>query len=178
MLARHPLSPSLYAAFLVFAFLALAPTAHALIPHGDAFVGYSQPTDFDSYGWEASLHVKLIPFVGVEANVSGFDYGAGSTTPVTYAYLAGPRVTVSAFRVKGFAHVLVGRAEPSGGTVNGSPEPKGGFLYAVGGGLDFPVISRLNWRVSGDYLNAPSVSSNNPATGKIGRISTGPVLRF
>ena len=178
MIARTLLSRWCFAAFLFVFALALAPRARAIGPHGDVFVGYSQPTDYDSTGWEASVHFKIRRFVGIEGNVSGFDYGAGATTPVTYAYLVGPRVSVTALRVTVFVHGLVGGAKPSGGTIDGDPEPHGGFLYALGGGLDFPVISRLKWRVSGDYLSAPSVHSSNPNTGQIGRISTGPVFRF
>jgi len=146
----------------------ISPSAKAIGPHGDVFAGFS--TD-GHLGWAAAAHVKVLPFVGIEGEVGGYDYDLPLTTPKAYTFLVGPRVTVGAFRLKLFAHALVGRVEPAGG----SGSPSGAFLYGLGGGADLPVFSRLKWRVSADYLGVPGGNHVKPDTG---RFSTGPVLRF
>jgi hypothetical protein len=168
----RPLRILLRTVFLVWMTVCLLPAAHALGPHGDVFVGFSGTNTDGGYGWQASAHLRVWHFVGVEGDFGGFGYGQSSSYAKTYTYMAGPRVTLNLHRVRVFAHAVGGRAEPSGGNVE-----SGAFLYAIGGGLDFPVISHLGWRVGADFLQAPSVTYGAGGNG-IGRFSTGPVFRF
>ena len=166
ILERNPPLNRIRIVFFLAA-LALAPAARAAGPHGDVFVGYSSFGFSYNNGAEAAIHLKLNRFVGVEGEMSGYENGHDIAASHVYLYLFGPRVTVSAFHTHVFAHALGGRIEPGGGTAT-----SGAFLYGLGGGVDLPVFSKLNWRVSGDYVR----SFSDIAKGS--RISTGPVFRF
>jgi hypothetical protein len=155
------------ALFLGIGLLLAASAAQAAGPHGDLFAGYSTFGFSSQNGAEAALHLKVWHFAGVEGDLSGYKNGANPEADRVFLYLAGPRVTASAFHIRAFAHGLVGGVQPSGGTAT-----SGAFLYGAGGGVDLPVFHRVDWRVAGDYVHAPS----GIATGK--RFSTGPVLRF
>jgi hypothetical protein len=162
-------------------FIATAPRAHAVGPKGDAFVGYSRTGDDTFYpgagalnGWEAALHVHLhYPFLGAEGDVAEYGVGANSSIPRTTTYLFGPRATLSVARVHLFAHALVGgehSASSSGASVSGNA-----LTFAVGGGLDVPILPFFAWRFAGDFISAPTQS---PEGGTPGRFSTGLVFRF
>lgn len=143
----------------------VAASAHARGgPHGDLFAGYSRLESNGGYnGWEADGHLKLAPFLGAEANISGYNnvQPDGSNG---YLYLFGPRATVSAGGVHLFARFLVGDQHFGGGFSGNN------FAYGGGGGVEVPVFIHLAWRFSGDSIRANSINS--------GRFSTGPVLRF
>jgi hypothetical protein len=55
------------------------------------------------------------------------------------------------------------------------PISNGGFAYALGGGVDLPILPFFAWRFSADYITAPSVS---PAAATKARFNTGLVFRF
>lgn len=135
--------------------------ARALGPHGDLFGGYSHLSSggVGENGWQVDGHLKLVPFLGAEAGVSGYSQNGGNG----YLYLFGPRATVGIHRVHLFAHFLVGAAHSPGAN---------NFIYGGGGGLDLGLISHVAWRFEGDGFHEP-----NTATGG-GRFATGPVLRF
>jgi hypothetical protein len=168
--------PVLLLAFLV----SFAPSARALGPKADAFVGYSRvgadafyPNVGGLNGWQAALHVKMKPFLGGEADVAQYGLGASSTIPKTTTVMAGPRITVGTLGVHGFVHGLAGfehSANSSGLSISGST-----FSYALGGGLDVPLMPFFAWRVTGDYLSAPTLS---PGSGTHARFGTGIVFRF
>jgi hypothetical protein len=153
----------------------------AQIPKGDAFVGYSRSGADTFYpnvgglnGWQGALHVKLhVPFVGVEGDLAHYGIGANSAVPRTTTYLFGPRVTAGTLGVHLFAHALVG-GEHSANSA-GLPVSNTSLAYALGGGLDVPLVPFFGWRFAGDYIRAPRVSpgGNTPA-----RFSTGLVFRF
>jgi hypothetical protein len=148
--------------FAALLFIAAAPRANALGPHGDLYAGYSRLWDSTTgnNGWQVDGHIKVAPFLGAEAGVSGYsDSGGGNT----YLYLFGPRATVSVRRTHLFAHFLIG-----GNHASGFNE----FIYAVGGGVDIGLIPHLGWRFAGDGLREPSASAG------AGQFTTGPVLRF
>lgn len=167
---------------LVFAvmMLAFSLTANALGPKGDAFLGYSRlgtdafyPNTGGLNGWDATLHFKMKPFVGVEGDVAHYGLGANSNIIHTTTVLLGPRVTVGAAGVKVFVHGLVGgehSAHTGGVPINGSA-----LAYAVGGGVDVPIFPFFAWRATGDYLASPSLNSS---TATHARFSTGLVFRF
>jgi hypothetical protein len=160
--------------------LSLALNARALGPKGDAYVGYSRVGSEAFYpnvgglnGWQAALHIKMKPFLGGEADVAQYGLGTDSTIPRTTTFMAGPRITVGALGVKVFAHGLAGgehSANSSGLPISGTS-----FAYALGGGLDVPLMPFFAWRVTGDYLSAPTLS---PGTGTRARFGVGIVFRF
>jgi hypothetical protein len=164
--------PLFFAAFL----LTIVPAAQAKDKF-DVYAGYSRvganlysPNTPGMNGWQAAAHVKLIPFVGVEGDVSsyGADVGAGSQRATLYMF--GPRVTAGALGFRVFAHGLVGGAHFSSNAVAFLPEISyNSASYAVGGGADIPLLLWLKLRVTGDYLgNSKAPSDPSPSRYRIG----------
>jgi hypothetical protein len=166
--------------FSLVLFASYASNARALGPKADAYVGYSRagadafyPNVGGLNGWQASLHVKIKPFLGGEADVAQYGLGASSTIPKTTTVMVGPRITVGTLGVKAFVHGLAGiehSANSSGIPISGSS-----LSYALGGGVDLPLMPFFAWRVSADYLSAPTLS---PGSGTHARFGTGIVFRF
>ncbi len=179
-------------AFLVGSLLCSA-AANAQVPSGNAFFGYSfYSTSLSSIdrantnGWEATLEGKVLPFIGLVADVDSH-YGSqgfpgvcsGNGTPTACAvsgnvtehnYLFGPRAAISLGKLRPFAEAMVGASH-----VNVSGISSGTCLgTAVGGGLDYKLFTALAWRVQGDYVHTHFF--NNPQNNV--RISTGIVFRF
>ena len=173
---RLPRLPILVAVIL----LSLAPAAHAIGPKGDLYLGYSRlgsnafyPNTSGLNGLEGAAHLKVGRFLGVEGDFSHYGYGADNAIPHTTAFLFGPRLTVGAVGVKVLVHALVGgEHSSSSGGVNLDDSS---FAYALGGGLDVPIAPFFGWRVNGDYIDAPALSTQNATKG---RFSTGLVFRF
>jgi hypothetical protein len=148
--------------------------------NSDAYFGYSRLGSDTFYpnvgglnGWNAAVHIHMRPFLGVEGDVGHYGLGADSTVPKTTTYLVGPRVTLKALRVAVFAHGLLGgehSSNSSGVNING-----GAFAYALGGGVDLPVVPFFAFRVGADRITAPSLS---PGSGQKYRVNAGLVLRF
>ncbi len=164
----------------LIALLAFPSAARALGPKGDAYVGYSHLGNNSFYpntgglnGWEGALHLKVKPFVGIEGDVAQYGLGASAAIPRTTTFMAGPRVTVGAMGIKLFAHGLAGGQHS--GNSSGISISSSTFTYAVGGGMDVRIAPFFSWRVSGDYLRAPTLSSGS---GTHARIGTGLVFRF
>jgi hypothetical protein len=172
------LFPACLLVLISFLLAANAPRARALGPKGDVFFGYSR-TGSDTFypnvgglnGWEATGHLHMRPFLGVEGDVAHYGLGADSSVPRTTTVLIGPRVTVGAARIKLFAHGLLGgeHSASSNGISGGS------FAYAIGGGVDVPIAPFFAWRFAGDHISAPSQS---PGGGTHARFTTGIVFRF
>jgi hypothetical protein len=159
-----------------------APAAHAQIPKGDIFFGFSR-TGSDTFypnvgglnGWEAGAYLKIHkPFLGVEGDVAHYGLGSDSTVARTTTVLFGPRITVAAAGIHIFAHGLVG-GEHSANSGGPTPISGGALAYALGGGLDIPLAPFFAWRVQGDRISAPTVS---PSGGTPARFTTGIVFRF
>lgn len=158
----------------------LAANAYAVGPSFDAYLGYSRvganafyPNVSGLNGWQATVHGKVKPFLGVEGDVARYGLGAASVVPKTTTVMVGPRVTVGAAGVHVFVHGLGGlehSANSGGLSISGSS-----FAYALGGGVDMRIAPFFAWRVSGDYLCAPTLS---PGSGTHGRFGTGLVFRF
>jgi opacity protein-like surface antigen len=175
-----------------FALLLLTTGAFAQVPtSGNVFLGYSyMSADLVSgnrtnlNGWNGSLEGKLFPFVGIVADFSG-NYGtqsvpatvtsstAGSVDVSLYNVLFGPRVSFSAGKFKPFAQVLVGVSHLSE-SASGSSNSDNSFAYALGGGLDYRLISPVSWRVQVDLLRTGFFSTTQDNV----RVSTGLVLHF
>ncbi len=160
--------------------LLFPPRAHAAGPGFDAYLGYSRLGSETFYsdagglnGWEAALHVKLKRFLGGEGDVAHYGLGASSSISHTTTVLFGPRVTVGAAGVHVFVHGLVGGEHSSR---SGPASFSGGALaFAFGGGADFRIAPFFSWRVTADYLDAPTQS---PDGASHDRFSTGLVFRF
>ena len=160
--------------------LAVSPVAHAQIRNHDAFFGYSRlgsdafyPNVGGLNGWDAAVHIHLRPFLGGEADVSHYGIGASASVPKTTTVMVGPRVTVKALGVALFAHGLIGGEHSSN---SAGPRISGGtFTYAIGGGIDLPILPFFAWRLGGDRISAPTIS---PDSGDKFRFNTGLVFRF
>jgi hypothetical protein len=176
---------------IVFALLVMSAAGFAQIPTaGNVYVGYSLYhgntglTDNGTLnGWEGSVEGKLIPWVGIVADVSQ-QYGTLSNTFVAFpfafdehnqvtSYLFGPRVSFPAGKFRPFAHVLFGAAhlhESSSVFANSETD----FADAVGGGLDYHLIPKVSWRVQLDDLQTRFHGVREDST----RFSTGLALSF
>ena len=170
--------------FLLLApvFLLLASAASAqILPKGNVFVGYSY-NRFDQgggnhanlNGWIGSLEGKLfLPWFGIAADVSGHYGTPNGVTVKEYNFLFGPRISMSAGKVRPFAHVLGGAAHMNTG-IAGFSDSDTSFAYAGGGGLDYKVLRIFAWRVQGDYLHTKLFGTKE---GNF-RLSTGLVFNF
>jgi hypothetical protein len=147
----------------------------------DAFFGYSRTASDTFYpnvgglnGWEAALHLHMHPFLGVEGDVAHYGLGADAAVARTTTVLVGPRVSVKAIGINLFAHGLVGGEHSANG--NAGVKISGGtFAYALGGGIDLPIVPFFAWRFSADRISAPTLS---PSSGTQARFNTGLVFRF
>ncbi len=168
--------------------------ASAQVPRGNIFFGYSYAradlgatNHTNLNGWNGSLEGKVLPFVGIVADVSGH-YGTDEfqnfcTPPAPcplqsadariYSALFGPRVSVSVGKLRPFAHALLGVSHEkiSASATSGSDTS---VAVALGGGIDYGLFPGLAWRVQADDLQTRffSATQNNL------RVSTGIVLRF
>src|ERR1700742_3997119 len=115
-------------------FMALVLPASAQVPtSGNIFFGYSynhvnfggSTANFN--GWNGSLEGKVLPWVGIVADVSG-QYGEGDSM---HSAIFGPRVSASFGRIRPFAHALFGVSHFGGGSSDTS------FADALGGGVDY-----------------------------------------
>ncbi len=164
---------------LLFAVLALP--ADAIGPKGDLYFGYSRLGADTFYsgtgglnGWELAGHLHMAPFFGAEVDVSQYGLGASSITPRTTTVLFGPRITVGVSKVHVFAHGLVG-VEHSGNSDSAISISNTSMAIGAGGGADFRIAPFFAWRVTADYIDAPTESPHN---GSKDRFSTGLVFRF
>ena len=159
--------------------LLLSPLTQAwAADKADAYFGYSRvganmyaPNTSGMNGWQAAAHVKLIPFVGIEGDVSHYSQSqSGFSEQVTLA-MAGPRVTAHAVGFSVFAHALAGLAHQDATVTTFPSTSYNAASYAVGAGADLPLFLWLKLRVTGDYLgntNAPSAGSSPPSHYRIG----------
>jgi hypothetical protein len=203
----------------VLVWFAFATSAAGQIPKRFAlFAGYSTEGDITFApasvlpislpsvsldGWNASFEAKVLPFLGVVADVSAHygTYGATvgceaiivcvplgvSVDSSLYSVLVGPQVSVSLWRFTPFAHVLLGAAhinqKPVASLVSGLANSDTSFADAIGGGLDFRIVSVVHWRFQADLLQTRFFANSNPisfltSTQSNFRGSTGIVLRF
>jgi opacity protein-like surface antigen len=178
---------------VAFALLLLLGAASAQIPTaGNIFFGYSYyNTNLSSInrantnGWDGSLEGKMLPWVGVVADISGH-YGsqnfptscvpgsvggcAVNTNVSEHNVLFGPRVSVSVGKFRPFAEAMVGVGHVT--TNNAGSDTS--FASAIGGGIDYRIIRPIAWRFEGDYVHTHLFggAQNNV------QISTGIVFRF
>lgn len=126
---------------------------------GDVYFGYSRvganlygPYESGMNGWQAAAHIKPIPFVGIEGDVSRYSQNPIGLSQQVLLVMFGPRVTVHAAGFSVFAHGLAGVAHQSA-TIPFQPTTTyNATSYALGGGADFPLLLGLKLRAIGDYL--------------------------
>ncbi len=185
-------------AAVVFALLLLTTAGYAQVPGGNVFVGYSyMSADLVSgnrtnlNGWNGSVEGKVLPFIGIVGDFSGY-YGSAplavnprctaviggtcsslSASTNIHNFLFGPRVSVSVGKVRPFAHALfgAGHISTSGFGLSSSDTS---FAYALGGGVDYHFIPLVSWRVQADWLQDRFFSNTQNNV----RISTGIAIRF
>jgi opacity protein-like surface antigen len=143
-------------------------------------------------GWEATVEGKVLPVLGVVADITG-EYGSlgiGQICPVQplqpvgsggggcstfnvsaheYNVLFGPRVGTTIGKFRPFAEFEVGVTH-----AGGSSQSSTSFATAFGGGLDYKVFHAVAWRLEADYVHTSLSSTGQNSV----RISTGIVLRF
>jgi len=170
----------LAALFLLFFASMVGPTAHAQLPKGNIFGGYSylrldegNGNHNGLNGWAASLEGKVFPFVGIVADFSGHYGTPQSVSTKEYNFLFGPRVSFSISKFRPFAHALFGVSHLHTSVASFS-DSQSAFGYALGGGADYKLIPLFSARVQVDYL--PTRFSGT--TQKNIRISTGVVFNF
>ena len=155
-------------------------------------------------GWNGSFEAKLIPIIGVVADVSGHygSYGAnvgceailicvpvnGTVNSSLYSVMFGPQASVSLWRFTPFVHALFGVAHINHKAdllaTSGLSNSDTSFADAFGGGFDFRIASIVSWRFQADLLqtrffNLPPPISYVVSTPQNGfRGSTGVVVRF
>ena len=201
----------------VVSLFAFATSAACQIPQRFAvFAGYSSRADFAQIsflpvslpsvslnGWNGSLEVKVLPFLGIVGDLSGYynSFGAtvrceaivvcvplvGNLSSSLYSFLVGPQVSVSLWRFTPFAHALIGVAhidqQANIAALSGFANANTSFSDAIGGGVDFRIVSIVHWRFQADLLQTRFSASANPIsfltnTQSGFRGSTGIVVRF
>lgn len=170
------------------AVVVISVAAAAQIPtSGNIFIGYTfsrenaalgAPPTINLNGWEGSLEGKLLPWIGIVADLSG---GYGSTNQLVagpgasnvkvrkYTFLFGPRVSIPIGRFTPFAHALFGA-----GHINDAEITDTSFATAIGGGIDYRLIHGIAWRIQGDDVHTRFFNSTQDHF----RFSTGIDFRF
>lgn len=152
--------------------LLLMISSHAKADKGDAYFGYSRvganmfaPNTPGMNGWQAAVHVKMIPFFGVEGDVSRFSQSPSGFSENATLAMFGPRFTAHAAGYYVFAHALGGLVHESSTVTTLPPNSYNAASYALGGGADVPIFLGLKLRGTIDYLgnsNAPGAGSRTP----------------
>ena len=172
----------------------LAGVAEAQVPtSGNVFLGYSYLNSNAANsggtalnGWNASLEGKVLPFIGIVADLDGH-YGsqnlfvagqfAGgsveSTSLAEHDFLFGPRVSAPLGRFRPFAHALIGVSHISE-SASGFSNSNTSFGDALGGGLDYRLMRIVGVRLQADDLQTRFFGGTQNNL----RLSVGLVLRF
>ena len=180
------------AGFVFFASFVFVTMAAAQVPtRGNVFFGYSYSNEntftfaggnrVNLGGWEGSFEGRVLPWVGVVADV---DRRSGSVCPATVSppcgpsgvnidqadVLFGPRLSMSVGKLRPFVEGLFGFEHVNTRALG----PDRSFATALGGGLDYKLARPLAWRFQGDYMRTKlfNTTQNNM------RLTTGIVFRF
>ncbi len=173
------------AALAAFSLL-LVPTVQArAASKADVYFGYSRvganlfaPNTSGMNGWQAALHVKMIPFVGIEGDVSHYGQHPSGLTESTTLVMFGPRVTAHAVGFSVFAHALGGLVHDSADIPLQPSDSNTAASYALGGGADFPLFLGLKLRATGDYLGNSKSPSSGSAAPEHYRVGVGVAYHF
>lgn len=155
-------------AILMFSLVPLGRAAHGHKQTADAYFGYSRaganlyaPYTPGMNGWQLAVHIKPMPFIGVEGDVSRYSQSISGFSQQVTLVMGGPRVTVHAAGLSVFAHALGGLAHQYGTVTTYPSASYDAVSYALGAGADMPLFLGLKLRATGDYLGnskAPSAS--------------------
>jgi hypothetical protein len=160
-----------------------ASAASQIPTRGNVFFGYSydrtsivsnDATNLN--GWEATLEGKLVPWIGLVADVDGHygsqSFSGTSANIAAHNALFGPRVSVQVKRFRPFAEFLVGVGHIS--RSNGISESDTSFADGVGGGLDYRVFGPVTIRGQLDWINTRFYGQGQDGV----RFSTGIAVHF
>jgi len=170
----------------VFSLVSAAPARGA--DKADVYFGYSR-VGANLYaantpamnGWQAAAHIKPIPFVGIEGDVSHYSQRDQGYSQHVTLVMFGPRVTVHAVGFSVFAHGLGGFVHENATLTTFPPVGYNATSYAFGGGADVPLLLGLKIRVTGDYLGnskAPSATASGGHSPSHYRIGVGAAYHF
>ena len=183
-------------AAVLFSLFLFAVCASAQVPtSGNVFFGYSfYSTSLSSIdrantnGWDAAFEGKVLPHVGLVADITGHYGSQNFSTPCTvpvgagggtcffnadvseHNVLFGPRVSVSVGKIRPFAEFMFGVGHVNANAAGSDTS----FATALGGGIDYKIIRPVAWRFEGDYVTTRffGATQNNV------QLSTGIVVRF
>ena len=177
-----------------------ATSATAQIPtKGNVFFGYSYVSADTNIGdranlngWNGSLEGKVLPFVGIVADISGhygsqdfpaLCHGVGRACIInvptinvnssTHTVVFGPRLSVPIMKFIPFGEALFGVSHVSGST-SGYSNSDTSFAEVLGGGVDYSLVRGIGLRVEGDLLQTRFFDR----TQNDFRLSTGIVFHF
>lgn len=195
----------MFRAFALSLLLMAAVAAPAVLPaqtnpdqksqgKSELFAGYSylfrdyrhtqlNPVSGGMSGWNAAYTAPELfgRHLGLTADFSGHYSSGGFFTPQIYFLTGGPQFSAPVGRAKVYAHGLAGAMVASGDVI-AQTSSHTVALFAVGGGLDYPVGPRLAWRFNGDWFFGGFKTNDTNQIQQIvnnnGRFSTGPVWRF
>ena len=128
-------------------------------------------------GWNVSATFKLVPYVGIVADFSGFSPSRGGASASYQTIMGGPQVSVRLGRIEPFAHFLIGLTH---GTLTQQDEGGSKFnplTFGGGGGVDLGLNRWLAVRGQVDGLHIGSNFANGQGS-SVARVSTGLVFRF
>jgi hypothetical protein len=173
---------------IVFCLCLLSAAGMAQIPTaGNVYFGYSLNhgttglSDTGTLnGWEGSVEGKIFPHVGLVADVSA-QYGTlfipflgENASERTVSYLFGPRVSFRVGKFRPYVHALIGAGHLHEPAVGAGEHGETAYADAIGGGIDYRLISRVSWRVQLDALQTNFHSDWQDNT----RFSTGLAFHF
>ena len=145
---------------VLFLLISAAFASAQLVPKGNAYFGYAYnraeivSNDATSLnGWDAQLEGKLIPWVGIVADLGG-TYGSNISK---YNFIFGPRISVQVSRVRPFGEFLIGASHIS--VANGAATNTS-FANALGGGLDYKLLGPLGARGQLDWIRTRNFSQD------------------
>ena len=166
----------------------LAAMAYAQVPAGNVYIGYSYlranlpAGDTNLNGWNGSVEVKIIPFLGLVGDFSG-NYGSQTVAgpfllPVDaslsqHNFLFGPRASFSVGKFRPFVNALIGASHISESATDFSNSDTS-FADALGGGIDYHLIPLISWRIQVDDLQTRFFNTRQDDI----RISTGIAVHF
>ena len=164
------------AVFLAALLFSAVSVAHAKGAKTDVYFGYSraganmyQPNAPGMNGWQFAMHVKPMPFVGIEGDVSRYTQTVGGSSQQATLVMFGPRVTAHAVGLSLFAHGLAGFAHDSATVTTFPSISYNAASYALGAGVDVPLLLGFKLRITGDYLgNSNAPSSPSPSHYRVG----------
>jgi len=154
----------------------LVSAARAAAPKTDVYFGYSrvganlyEPNTTGMNGWQFAMHVKPMPFVGIEGDVSRYTQSPLGFSQQATLVMFGPRVTAHAAGLSLFAHGLAGFTHESATGIDFPSISYNAASYALGAGADVPLLLGFKLRITGDYLgNSKAPSSPSPSHYRVG----------